>query len=232
MKKAQILIGNTIRQFREKQGISLQIVSERSGINIETLTGIEDNQITGTLESLDRIAAALGFKLSDLIQAGKRINEAVREEFKKNIRDAKYARILVDFVRSEKDARYLFNELNIELKYKPVFFRCSDEDKDKHTAIYPLFCDYVNHSALPVGEHNYCIEYEAENLMGFSAKHARFYFKLKEFIGCVYNDKFFELHFKNHASVRLTYNSDTPLSIDLNAAAPENLDELDFGRAP
>ncbi|MBM3248338.1 MAG: helix-turn-helix transcriptional regulator [Candidatus Omnitrophica bacterium] len=232
MDKGQILIGNTIRRFRENQGISLQVVSERSGVDLETLTRIEDNKATGSLEALRGIAAALGFKLSDLIEAGKRINEAIKEEYKKNIKDANYAKILVDFVRKERDVRYLFNELNIEFKYKPALFRCSDEDKDKYTLTFPLFCDYVNHSTLPVGEHNYCIEYESENLLGFTTKKMRFYFKLKDLIGCVYNDKFFELRFKNNVAVRLTYKSDSPLVIDLNAVPQEHLDALDFGRAP
>jgi len=228
MDKGQILIGNTIRRFRENQGISLQVVSERSGVDLETLIRIEDNKATGSLEALRGIAAALGFKLSDLIEAGKRINEAIKEEYKKNIKDANYAKILVDFVRKEKDVRYLFNELNIEFKYQPAFCRCSDGDKDKYTTIFPLFCDYVNNSTTPVGEHNYCIEYAIENLLGFTTKKTRFYFKLKELIGCVYSDKFFELRFKNHTSVRLTYNSDTPITIDLNAGLQEHLDELNF----
>lgn len=228
MDKEEFLIGNTIARIRKEQGISLQEVSGRSGIDLETLSRIENNKATGSLEALRSIAAALGFKLSDLIAAGKRINENIKEEFKKNIKDANYAKILVDFVRKEKDVRYLFNELNIEFKYTPAILRCSDKDKDKHTVTYPLFCDYVNHSIAPVGEHNYCIEYEVENLLGFSTKHARFYFKLKDLIGCVYSDKFFELRFKNNVAVRLTYNSDTPLVIDLNARREENLDELNF----
>lgn len=59
-------IGDTIRQFREKQNLSLTQLSKLSGIQVATLSRIENDKMAGTLEAHARIAQTLGIELYEL----------------------------------------------------------------------------------------------------------------------------------------------------------------------
>ncbi|MFP4473897.1 MAG: helix-turn-helix domain-containing protein [Candidatus Omnitrophota bacterium] len=59
-------IGTKIRALRKKQKLTLAQLSARTGIQIATLSRIETNKMTGTLESHLAIAKALGVELTDL----------------------------------------------------------------------------------------------------------------------------------------------------------------------
>jgi len=59
-------IGKIIRDLRETQKMTLTGLAEKSGVQIATLSRIENLRMTGTLESHMRIARALGVDVTSL----------------------------------------------------------------------------------------------------------------------------------------------------------------------
>lgn len=59
-------IGEIIRGFRQKQGITLNTLSNKSGVSKSLLSMVERNKSTPTVRTLDKIAAALGLKVTNL----------------------------------------------------------------------------------------------------------------------------------------------------------------------
>ncbi len=73
-----MLIGKKIKELREARKMSLTEVSQQSGVQLATLSRMENLKMTGTLESHIKIAQALGVSLpqlySDLIKEGKKVD--------------------------------------------------------------------------------------------------------------------------------------------------------------
>ncbi|MFC1594663.1 helix-turn-helix domain-containing protein [Candidatus Omnitrophota bacterium] len=65
-------LGKTIRRIRKDQNLTLQELSNRSGVALATLSRIENNRMSGTLTSLKDVATAFGLRLSDLIKEAER----------------------------------------------------------------------------------------------------------------------------------------------------------------
>jgi len=63
-----MLIGSRIKELRESHKMTLTELSEKSGVQIATLSRIENLKMTGTLESHLNIAKALGVDLVELYQ--------------------------------------------------------------------------------------------------------------------------------------------------------------------
>lgn len=61
-----MLIGKRIRELREANKMTLKELSEKSGVQIATLSRIENLKMTGTLESHMNIAGALGVDITQL----------------------------------------------------------------------------------------------------------------------------------------------------------------------
>jgi transcriptional regulator with XRE-family HTH domain len=59
-------IGKRVRALRKSQNMKLQELAQKSGVQIATLSRIEHNKMTGTLESHIAIAKALDTDLSSL----------------------------------------------------------------------------------------------------------------------------------------------------------------------
>lgn len=59
-------IGNKVKDLRKEKGLTLKQLSEASGVQIATLSRIEHQKMTGTLESHMKIAKALDVELTDL----------------------------------------------------------------------------------------------------------------------------------------------------------------------
>lgn len=59
-------IGKKVRQLRREKGMTLKELSERSGVALATLSRIETERMTGTVESHMRVAEALGLSLPQL----------------------------------------------------------------------------------------------------------------------------------------------------------------------
>ena len=62
------ITGTIIRQLRMKQGISQEVLSGLAGVARTHLTMIENGEKNANVDTLWRIADALGMKLSELIQ--------------------------------------------------------------------------------------------------------------------------------------------------------------------
>ena len=61
-----MLIGQRVKELRETRKMSLTELSKKSGIQLATLSRIENLKMTGTLESHINIAKALQINLTDL----------------------------------------------------------------------------------------------------------------------------------------------------------------------
>lgn len=61
-----MLLGERIREIRKQHGISLTELSQKSGVQMATLSRIENGKMTGTLESHIAIAQALKIDLPQL----------------------------------------------------------------------------------------------------------------------------------------------------------------------
>ena len=72
-----MLIGKKMEELRKSKKMSLTQLSRDSGIQLATLSRIENLKMTGTLESHIKIAKALGVPLpqlyNDIIQEGKKV---------------------------------------------------------------------------------------------------------------------------------------------------------------
>lgn len=65
-----MLIGKRLKEFREQKNMSLKDLSQKSGVQIATLSRIENLKMTGTINSHLNIAKALGIELVDLYADG------------------------------------------------------------------------------------------------------------------------------------------------------------------
>ncbi len=59
-------IGNTIRQLRQKHGLTIAEVCDRANISRGMLSKIENAQTATSLETLAKLSSALGVSLSTL----------------------------------------------------------------------------------------------------------------------------------------------------------------------
>ncbi len=65
-RKVCMLIGRKIKALRKEHGMTLSELSERTGVQIATLSRIEHEKMPGTLASHLAISRALGINLADL----------------------------------------------------------------------------------------------------------------------------------------------------------------------
>src|SRR5579864_4477940 len=61
-------LGSTIRELRRKHGLTIAVISERTGISRGMLSRIETGQTATSLETLSRLAQGLGVSLSALFR--------------------------------------------------------------------------------------------------------------------------------------------------------------------
>jgi len=60
--------GDTIKKLRKEKKLTLTDVSEQSGIQLATLSRIENNKMTGSVKSHVKIAKTLGLRPSQLFE--------------------------------------------------------------------------------------------------------------------------------------------------------------------
>ena len=63
MSQRQTIVGAKIKGLREAKNLSLEEVAERSGLSVEQIRSIEDNQYLPSLGPLIKVARALGVRL-------------------------------------------------------------------------------------------------------------------------------------------------------------------------
>jgi transcriptional regulator with XRE-family HTH domain len=61
--------GARVRQLRHEAGLTLQQLSERTGLALSTISKVENNQISPSYENVVRLAEGLGIDLSELFSA-------------------------------------------------------------------------------------------------------------------------------------------------------------------
>jgi transcriptional regulator with XRE-family HTH domain len=114
-----MLIGERIKEIRKLQKMSLSELSQKSGVQIATLSRIEHLKMTGTLESHMKIAQALGVDITLLysnIAADKD-----KPEIKTNRSDADM------FVHSDKSAYEILATKVLMKKMMPVLLKIEPE---------------------------------------------------------------------------------------------------------
>jgi transcriptional regulator with XRE-family HTH domain len=60
-----------LREWRQRRGYSLRGLAERAGVHFTTIVRIEQDGMSPTLALLEKLAAALGVRLRDLLPAEK-----------------------------------------------------------------------------------------------------------------------------------------------------------------
>jgi len=65
-------IARLLKEERLRQKLSLNVLSARAGLNRQTVSFIEQEQRTPTVDTLLRLTAVLGVKLEDLIGKARR----------------------------------------------------------------------------------------------------------------------------------------------------------------
>ena len=64
------VIGKNIRRFRQEKGISQDRLSKLADLSLNTIVNIESGgNLNPTIETLNKIATALGVKVDDLIKS-------------------------------------------------------------------------------------------------------------------------------------------------------------------
>lgn len=67
MKRFRKLLGERIRQLRKAQGLTQEVLAERTGLHNTYIGAIERGERNPSLESCQRIATKLGLSLSELL---------------------------------------------------------------------------------------------------------------------------------------------------------------------
>lgn len=65
-KENKIRVGKKIEEIRKAKGLTLVRLSDLSGIQVATLSRIENNKMTGTLETHVKLIKVLGVTLAEL----------------------------------------------------------------------------------------------------------------------------------------------------------------------
>ena len=66
--KIRIRVGKKIKELRQNKNISLTALSEKSGVQIATLSRIENDKMTGTIETHALLAKALNVGLDEIFK--------------------------------------------------------------------------------------------------------------------------------------------------------------------
>ncbi|MDE6908719.1 helix-turn-helix domain-containing protein [Hominisplanchenecus murintestinalis] len=77
-----------IRMYRKKSGLTQNQLAEKTGLSIATIQGYEQNKYEPKIETLQKIAVALGVSINDLkptlpLKAGELIKKELIDELKK-----------------------------------------------------------------------------------------------------------------------------------------------------
>lgn len=66
---AEVLVGRKLRELRQQRGLSLRALAERSGLNINTLSLVENGKSSPSVGTLQQLALALETPLSSFFEA-------------------------------------------------------------------------------------------------------------------------------------------------------------------
>jgi transcriptional regulator with XRE-family HTH domain len=108
-------IGKKIRSLRKKRGMTLAQLADKSTVALATLSRIENNKMTGTLESHINIARALGVSLSELLS-----NVGIQEKSIDILPEKEHSDV---FVHSDKSSYEMLTTKVLDKKMMPVLLK-------------------------------------------------------------------------------------------------------------
>ena len=108
-------IGKKIKQLREERKMSSTELSQKSGVQLATLSRMEHLKMTGTLESHLKIAQALGVSLPQLY------SDIINEENKIEVKTSKSPSEV--FVHSKKSSYEILTAKVLSRKMMPILLK-------------------------------------------------------------------------------------------------------------
>jgi transcriptional regulator with XRE-family HTH domain/predicted Fe-Mo cluster-binding NifX family protein len=67
---AEMLVGNNLRELRTRKGLSLRSLAELSGLNVNTLSLIENGKSSPSVSTLQQLSLALGAPITSFFETG------------------------------------------------------------------------------------------------------------------------------------------------------------------
>ncbi|OGX27493.1 MAG: hypothetical protein A3D10_04170 [Omnitrophica WOR_2 bacterium RIFCSPHIGHO2_02_FULL_48_11] len=110
-----MFIGQRIKQLREAQKMTLTELSEKSGVQLATLSRMENMKMTGTLESHIAIAQTLGIELTQLYR------DLDKKEPKPDLRAARTASDV--FSHNEKSSYEILTTNLMQKRMLPILLK-------------------------------------------------------------------------------------------------------------
>ncbi len=110
-----MLIGKKLRELREARRMSLTEISKITGIQMATLSRIENMKMTGTLDSHLRIAKALGLNLTQLY------SDVIKEESVVDVKSDLGTKDI--FVHSDKSSHEILTNKVLSKKMMPILLK-------------------------------------------------------------------------------------------------------------
>jgi transcriptional regulator with XRE-family HTH domain len=117
-----MFIGKKIKELRKIQGLTLLQLAEKSGVQIATLSRIENLKMTGTLESHMSIAKALGIDATALY------TDIIREGEKKTKESPKTSDV---FIHSDKSSYEILTNNVLSKRMMPMLFKIDSGGRTK-----------------------------------------------------------------------------------------------------
>ncbi len=65
----EVLVGRKLRELRTRQGLSLRVLADRSGLNVNTLSLVENGKSSPSVSTLQQLALALDVPIATLFEA-------------------------------------------------------------------------------------------------------------------------------------------------------------------
>jgi transcriptional regulator with XRE-family HTH domain len=110
-----MLIGDKLHEIRKSKKITLTELSEKSGVQLATLSRIENKKMVGTLESHMAIAKALGIEVVELY------NSVIREQ--KQIEVSETSRTSDVFTHNEKSSFEILTKNVLSKQMMPTLIK-------------------------------------------------------------------------------------------------------------
>lgn len=114
-------IGKRVQELRKVKGMSLTELAEKSGVQIASLSRIENMKMTGTLESHMNIARALGVDVTQLYTAIIKEEDKARVHTSKSVSDV--------FVHSEKSSYEILTANVLGKRMMPILLKIEPEGR-------------------------------------------------------------------------------------------------------
>lgn len=108
-------IGTRVQELRKSKGMSLTELAQKSGVQMATLSRIENMKMTGSLESHINIAKALGVDITQLYTT------LIREEDKTAVQTARSTPDV--FVHSEKSSYEILTTNVLNKRMMPILLK-------------------------------------------------------------------------------------------------------------